>query len=156
MGKKRHSIDVLFMFVLFVIFAVLSVLIIYIGSGVYDRISENKEINEQVRTTMSYIANKVRETGGKDNVSIKQINGQDVLVLTSESDGFTHDTLVYEYNGKLMEMSVETGYEFDLKFGDELLDTDGVEFSIDEEQRILNISVADKKGKEKKLELFID
>jgi len=65
--RKKHSIDVLFMFVLFAVFAILSVLIIFIGSGVYSRITENKVINEQTRTTLSYIANKVRETDGIEN-----------------------------------------------------------------------------------------
>lgn len=153
MERKKHSIDVLFMFVLFAIFAILSVLIIFIGSGVYGRITENKEINEQIRTTLSYITNKVRETDG--NVYLMEKDGNQVLVLTHEYEDYSVDTWVYEYNSKLMEMTVDSGDEFDLKYGDVLLDTDGVKFCIDEQNKLLNVSVFDKNAQESKVSIYL-
>ena len=150
MERKKHSIDVLFMFVLFAVFAILSVLIIFIGSGVYSRITENKVINEQTRTTLSYIANKVRETDGIENIYLTEKEGSQVLVLKAEYEDYAADTWIYEYDSKLMEMTVDSGDEFELRFGDVLLDTDGVEFYIDEEEKLLKVSIFDKNAKESK------
>lgn len=155
MERKKHSIDVMFVFVLFAVFAILSVLIIFIGSGVYGRISENKEINGQTRTILSYIANKVRETDGRDNVFIMEKDGEQVLVLRHEYDDYSLDTWVYEYDSKLMEMTVDSGDEFELKYGDVLLDTEGVEFGIDEDNQLLNVSVFDKNDKESKMSIYL-
>ena len=155
MERKKHSIDVLFMFVLFAVFAILSVLIIFIGSGVYSRITENKEINEQTRTALSYISNKVRETNGEDNVYLMEKNGKQVLVLRQEYEDYSVDTWVYEYNSKLMEMTVDSGDEFELKFGDVLLDINGLDFCIDEENRLLSVSVFDKNAKESKVSIYL-
>lgn len=154
-GRKKHSIDVLFMFALFAVFAILSVLIIFIGSGVYGRIAENKEINEQTRTTLSYISNKVRETEGNENVFLMEKDGEQVLVLRHEYEDYSLDTWVYEYDSKLMEMTVDSGDEFELKYGDVLLDTDGVEFEIDETNQLLNVSVFDKNDKESKMSIYL-
>ncbi len=156
MERKKHSIDVLFMFVLFAVFAILSVLIIFIGSGVYSRITENKEINEQTRTTLSYIANKVRETDGIENIYLTEKEGSQVLVLKAEYEDYAADTWIYEYDSKLMEMTVDSGDEFELRFGDVLLDTDGVEFYIDEEEKLLKVSIFDKNAKESKVSIYLE
>ncbi len=156
MERKKHSIDVLFMFVLFAVFAILSVLIIFIGSGVYSRITENKVINEQTRTTLSYIANKVRETDGIENIYITEKEGSQVLVLKAEYEDYAADTWIYEYDSKLMEMTVDSGDEFELRFGDVLLDTDGVEFYIDEEEKLLKVSIFDKNAKESKVSIYLE
>jgi len=154
--RKKHSIDVLFMFVLFAVFAILSVLIIFIGSGVYSRITENKVINEQTRTTLSYIANKVRETDGIENIYLTEKEGSQVLVLKAEYEDYAADTWIYEYDSKLMEMTVDSGDEFELRFGDVLLDTDGVEFYIDEEEKLLKVSIFDKNAKESKVSIYLE
>lgn len=155
MGKKRHSVDVLFMFVLFAVFAVLSVLIIYIGSGVYDRIAENKQANEQTRTTLSYIANKVRETGGGENVYIKETDGIPVLVLKSNIDGEPVETLIYEYDGRLMEMRVSEGDMFELQFGSTILKTGGIAFEIDDAKELLSVSVKEKGGSGNDISIYL-
>lgn len=156
MERKKHSIDVLFMFVLFAIFAILSVLIIFIGSGVYSRIAENKEINEQTRTTLSYITNKIRETDGIENVYLTEKEGNQVLVLKAKYEDYSADTWIYEYNSKLMEMTVDSGDEFELRFGDVLLDTDGVKFLIDKENKLLKVSIFDKNAKESKVSIYLE
>lgn len=156
MERKKHSIDVLFMFVLFAVFAILSVLIIFIGSGVYSRITENKVINEQTRTTLSYIANKVRETDGIENIYLTEKEGSQVLVLKAEYEDYAADTWIYEYDSKLMEMTVDSGDEFELRFGDVLLDTDGAEFYIDEEEKLLKVSIFDKNAKESKVSIYLE
>ena len=154
MGKKKHSIDVLFMFVLFAVFAVLSVLIIYIGSGVYDRISENKQLNEQTRTTLSYITNKVRQTDGGENIYLKEHQNTQILVLKQDDGNDSTENLIYEYDSKLMEMTVSEGDMFDLQFGSVLLDTDGIGFELDDEKNILSVSVTDKAGKTTKVSIY--
>lgn len=155
MGKKKHSVDVLFMFILFTVFAVLSVMIIYIGSGVYNRISENKEINEQKRTTLSYMANKVREAGKRENVSVTESDGVSVLTVKSEENGEVIETLIYQYDGRLMEMRVREGDKFDLQFGDTLLKTEGVEFSMDSEKGLLNIRVSDNNKNSSEVSVYL-
>lgn len=146
MKKKKHSIDILFMFILLAVFAVLSVLIIYIGSGVYYKISENKEINEQSRTTLSYVVNKVRSIGNEEDVYVKEDNGRDILVIKSELYDNVVETLIYEYDNKLMEMMVSEGDTFDLQFGDILMKIEDVSFEIDKEKSLLTVFVTDKTG----------
>lgn len=155
MGRKRHSIDVLFMFVLFAVFAILSVLIIFIGSGVYNKISDNKTLNEQTRTTLSYMVNKVRASGLGENIYIKDMDGTEVLTVKNNADGISIETLIYEHNGKLMEMTVAEGDSFELQFGDALIDIGKVEFDIDKEKNLLSIEVTNEQGEGSSVSLYL-
>ncbi len=155
MKKKKHSIDILFMFILFAVFAVLSVLIIYIGSGVYYKISEDKEINEQSRTTLSYVVNKVRSVGNEDDVYVRENNGRDVLVIKGNSYGNDVETLIYEYDNNLMEMMVSEGDTFDLQFGDVLVKIDNVSFEIDKEKSLLTVLLTDNLGNNSEVSVYL-
>lgn len=152
MKNRKHSVDVLFMFILFAMFAILSVLIIYIGSGVYGRISANKQINEKTRTTVSYIVNKIRATDGED-VYIDVREDTAVLVLETQSGETIINNIIYEYDSKLMEMTLEAGDEFELKHGEILLDSDGVDFEKNGE--LLTITVRNENGKQECVNVFL-
>lgn len=141
------------MFILFAVFAVLSVMIIYIGSGVYGGISENKSANEQKRTTLSYIVNKVRDTGG--SISIRETDGIPVLALQDNTGDVTVETLIYEYDGRLMEMRIMAGDEFDLKFGSTLLKTDGIVFELDKERKLLSVTVKDSEDGDSSVSVYL-
>lgn len=155
MKKKQHSTDVLFMFILFAMFAILSVLIIYIGQGVYDRISENKESNSQTRTTISYVMNKVRETGINGNVEIVINNGIDMLALKDDTSDVKGVTYIYEYAGKLMEMKLLEGDKQKPEFGDVLLEVDDITFRIDEQSELLTVTVTDKNRKKTSVSCYL-
>ncbi len=155
MGKKKHSIDIIFMFVLFTIFAILSVLIIVIGSGVYEKISNNKALNEQSRTTLSYVVNKVRGAENEYCIHIDEAEGREVLVIDEEIEGIKMSTLLFVNNGKLKEATIMTGDEYTLDFGDIVIDVNDFYFEIDEEDNLLTVGIIDKEGYESKTSIYL-
>ncbi len=155
MGKKKHSIDVIFMFVLFTFFAILSVLIIVIGSGVYEKISNNKALNEQSRTTLSYVVNKVRGAESEYSVRMEQAEGKDVLVIDNEIEGMKMSTLLFVKNGKLKEATIMTGDEYTLDFGDIVIDVNDFYFDINEEDGLLTVGIIDTQGYESKTSVYL-
>ena len=93
-GSGR-SISGVFVFLLIAMYALFSLLLVLIGAGVYQRITDAAEINAQMRTSLTYVASKVRAGDEAGSVSVEQVNGVPVLVMGERYDGDVYYTRVY-------------------------------------------------------------
>lgn len=143
--KKSTSIDIIFVMTLFAIFTILSSLVIVIGINVYKNISDNQKDNNQIRTTLTYIVNKVRANDEEAKIYIENKDNVDVLVFESDMDGTAIQNLIFFHNGELKEATIAKGDDFDLTFGDVVIKTKEFKFDINDNR--LNINVKDKDGK---------
>ena len=96
-NERNRSADTVFALILLTLFAVLALLLVIIGGNAYRATVERTERNNQLRTSVSYIANKVR-AAGKD-AELKNVDGVHTLVLREQSETGTYVTYIYEYNG---------------------------------------------------------
>lgn len=142
MSKQKNHSTVLAALLLLLVFAVSVLLVLIIGVDTYHRITERDSVSYDRRICMNYIATKVRGADTEGGVSIERFGGLDALVLGETIDGREYTTRIYEYEGVLMELFSERGAEMSPKAGEKIIETDGVEFSID--NGILNVSCSGK------------
>lgn len=151
MKRQSHSIEVIFVFLLFAVFAILSMLLIFIGSDNYNSILHAQDRNMDTRTAISYISNKIRANDRKDAVEIREINGIDVLALKYEKNGEQFENLIYCYENAIREALTYPGLEFDLSYGEKLLEADSLMITYQPEQKIVSFTVTGLDGSKKNM-----
>ncbi|MCL2811125.1 MAG: DUF4860 domain-containing protein [Clostridia bacterium] len=110
-GSGR-SISGVFVFLLIGMYALFSLLLVLIGAGVYQRITDTAETNAHVRTSLTYITSKVRAGDEAGAVAVEQIGGVAVLTFEQPYDGEMYVTRIYYLadedgqGGALYELSV--------------------------------------------------
>lgn len=129
MKKKNHSIEFVFVLILFSLFIVMCVILINFGSSVYKNISDSQELNNEKRTTLSYVVNKIRSSS-LEMVSIDEKNGTKVLVIDNEGTSSEYQTIIFCNDGYLKEATIMKGDEYTLDFGSNLLKIDGFDIEI--------------------------
>ncbi len=115
-GKKQHIIDIVFVLALFCVFVVLALFVVVLGADVYKGISQKMDDNYDVRTSLSYITEKIRQSDGENEVKLGNINGKDAIVLSKTINTKTYETWIFEGEGQLREITVKAGYN--VKEGD--------------------------------------
>ena len=115
-------------------FIPISMLIVtFIGIGicstkVYSNIITTITRSESVEIPLSYINSKIKRNIDS-KVYIKEIQGQDVLILSEEYDGEIYETWIYCYEGRLYEAFMLKGMELDLRDGIEVMELYELQFS---------------------------
>lgn len=155
MKKYGHSVEALFPFVIFVLFAALSMLLVYIGSDIYSSILVRADRNAEIRTTLSYVANKVRTHDVEDAIAVRVVNGTEILVLTEEVDGVEYENLIYWYDGMVCETFVKAENEFELSYGETLVEAAEFQATLDEEEGTLKVSLGTLNGDRQVLEMTL-
>ncbi len=141
-NERNRSADTVFALILLTLFAVLALLLVIIGGNAYRATVERTERNNQLRTSVSYIANKVR-AAGKD-AELKNVDGVHTLVLREQSETGTYVTYIYEYNGSLCEFYGAEDDMFSPADGEALVKSSGIDFA--EQDGILTISAVQSNG----------
>ncbi len=154
-SKKRHSIDIIFVMILFAIFSLLSVLLIMIGSNVYNEISNNDSNNSDVRTSLSYVANKVRSYDNKNAVYVDEINGIEALVMEQDTEGKTIQTLLFYKDGYLKETTIIKGDEFTNDFGDKIMKLNSFDIVKDEAKKLFTFTITDSNNREQSISVAL-
>lgn len=152
---KSHAMEIIFPLVLFGIFAVMSLFLVLIGSDVYTKIVDNSNDNTKIRTSVSYLANKLRAYDSEEySVYVDNISGVDVLVFEETVEEYSYQNLVYYYDGTLREVMIQKGYVFQPEFGDLLLkDVTGFWLEANPEKNVIAFAVAGSDGKQQTLEI---
>ena len=149
MAVKRtdHSAkgaEQLFPALLFFVFLLCTIFTILIGSRVYENIRERDNISFHTDTALAYMTNKVRQGDLADAVSIREMDGCQVLVLTSDYDGILFETWVYQMDGALWELFTQQDSGVDIYSGQMIMDCDPISFSLEKNKHgntLLTISL---------------
>lgn len=132
-SRPSGSIDFIFSMLLFLVFILCSVFTILIGSRVYSNIRARNDAAFYSDTALSYITNKVRQSDRTDSVDVRTIDGQNVLVLSSDYYGVLYETWIYTKDGSLMELFSEQGSGLSAGDGLPVTECPPVSFSIENE-----------------------
>lgn len=107
----------------------LSIIIISLGKNIYDKINIEREINYDLRVSLSYIANKVRQADREGAVCIKELNGNNAVVIKEKYDDTIYETWIYFYDNYLYEILIDEGISFNLSDGMKVLKIDSFDIT---------------------------
>ncbi len=145
-NSKGHMVDLLFTLALFCVFAASSFLVILIGADVYKSTAEGMNENFNVRTSLSYVCEKVRQNDTAGAVRLDSLDAVPALVLEQTYDGAAYETWIYQYNGSLMELFAQEGAEISPSGGQQIMEISS--FTMERlNERLYRFSVTDGNGR---------
>jgi len=106
-SQKSHTIDVIFVLALACTFAASILMVLMLGVNFYADIqkSSNEEFNDRV--CLSYITAKIHSNDRAGHVEIGSFEGIHALFMYREFDDEMYNTIIYVYDGWLMELFAE-------------------------------------------------
>ena len=116
--RKQSSAGTMASLMLTCVFGVTLLLSLVTGAEVYRRVEERGDESSRTRVSLSYITAKIH---GYDQVGMLEVGDfgeSGAIFLYEEIDGFVYETILYVYNGNLMEMLCEKGWEMSPEFGE--------------------------------------
>ena len=135
--KEKHSIQNILVFLIFSIFAILSLVLVAVGIKFYTNISNRVDTNSGIRTTISYLENKIRSNDYDGGIDVVNVNGKDVLLLSNEGNS-EFKTAIYVDDGKLKEYLTK-GNDIQLGYGDTIANVDNM--IVDKSGKNINIRI---------------
>ena len=125
-GKKAFMAGLISMVFLLGIFAVASLFLINIGVQVYKNVVIANNDNFELRTSLSYLATRVRQADQTGMVEIREEDGLKILVLGEESEDGEFETCLYFWDGFLYEHFMEKGGYFEPGYGMETFEVESL------------------------------
>ncbi len=125
-GKKAFMVGLISMVFLLGIFAVASLFLINIGVQVYKNVVIANNDNFELRTSLSYLATRVRQADQTGMVEIREEDGIKILVLGEENEDGEFETCLYFWDGFLYEHFMEKGGYFEPGYGMETFEVESL------------------------------
>ena len=142
MTKK---IDTVFVLALLTLFAATSFVLVLIGAKQYRHITNAMNRNYEMRTTSSYIAEKVRQNDVASSILVTELEGTPALCIYSVEEGVQFMTYIYYYDNSLRELTVTKTSVFELSSGQEIIPANGFQ-PIMEKETLLRTDITDTIG----------
>jgi len=108
MGKKKHSVNMMFTIMLLGVFALTAVFVAVMGAKVYANSADNMQANFDTRTSLVYLSEKIRTCPG-DNFSVRELDGSTALVLSEAVGDQVYESWIFVSNDELCEATVSQG-----------------------------------------------
>jgi hypothetical protein len=133
------------------VFALAAIFVAVMGASVYQSSAEKMQANFDTRTSLVYIAEKVRQSpqGGDGDIEVRQLNGHDALVLKETYDKRVFETWIFVKDGKLHEVMAEDGTDISDTDGQTIMALKSLEF--DDNGRTLKITVVNSSDEQRSL-----
>ena len=125
----RHQLDGLIALLLFGVFSVCILAVLLTGADAYRRLTDRDRAAFDRRTTLQYIAMRVRQGDREDGVRVADFNGLDALVF-DEGDGYV--TRVYWRDGYIVELYAEEYLDLGLESGEPIMEAEPLGFSMED------------------------
>lgn len=132
------------------VFAVSGLMLVNVGVRVYKDISLSNLENFKLRTSLSFVETRLRQSDIKGGISLGDKDGVPVLILDETADGIEYETLIYFCKGILYEIYQEKGLEYGLNDGQEITAIAGFHMEM-EEQGLLRCTAVNEDGMEESL-----
>ncbi|MCL2631972.1 MAG: DUF4860 domain-containing protein [Coriobacteriia bacterium] len=153
---RRRIYDVVFALALFALYTTIALVLVAIGARVYMSANETLTANYNDRTSVFYVAQRVRQNDSYDQIRVDRIFGSDALVFSETIDGYTFETWLYVYNGQLCEMLVFAGSEPDPVFSQNIMPLERMAIDTSRQSEgLLTINFTISVGDERQLDLYI-
>ena len=127
--SKQFSFQFIFIMLLFLIIVILSVMIIVLGKNIYVNINEERKSNYELRVSLSYISNKVRQSDKLDSLEIRKLEDDDAVVIKETYDDENYETWIYFYDNAIYEMFTDENNSFIPEDGMKIVEVDSFEIT---------------------------
>lgn len=131
MEEKGHVTDLLFTLALFCVFAASALLVVLMGANVYKQTAAGMVQNYNTRTSISYLAEKIRQNDVANGIKIESIDGKDALVLEQTVGKSTYQTWIYSSDGMLREVMVAAGTKVEAADGQPIMEIENLQVEQD-------------------------
>ncbi|WP_312645613.1 DUF4860 domain-containing protein [Hydrogenoanaerobacterium sp.] len=143
--EKGHVVDLLFTLALFCVFATSALLVVLLGANVYKQTVAGMTQNYNTRTSIAYLAEKIRQNDVANGVKLGEVDGADALILEQKVGESTYQTWIYSSGGKLCEVMVAGGTQVKAADGQPIMELENLQIEQDE-QGMLNLLATDVAG----------
>lgn len=151
---KKREMSYVYLLTLFLLFAISAAGVLAAEVHVYTKVKQQTEQNNEQRTAVAYLMNKVRHSDQNSAVGVRIIDDTSVLVLEEVIDNVTYATMIYESAGKMKELFCDTSYEFSLEDGEDLFSVQDVNFDLNSDN-LLSIKITLADGREEQAAIAI-
>ncbi len=135
-------------------FAIAALVLANVGIRVYQNVVVANNENFELRTSLNFVATKVRQKDTGATLRIEEIKGIPMLIMTyTESNGMKGETLIYFHDGYLREYMRLAGIDFNPDLGMEMIEIS--DFTMEIEGNILTMTAVNKAGETDSLKLSI-
>ena len=124
------------------------------GAIVYRNVTERVESASGRRVGLTYITAKIHAYDQEGQVLAGQFGGQDAVYLLQELDGEMYETILYVYEGQLMELLCEQGWELGPADGMGITGAQALEVS-EPEPGLLRLSYTGADGQTETADIFL-
>ena len=139
-GARRRHTDGLTALLLFGVFAACVLAVLLTGAGAYRRLVRRDQAAYERRTCVQYIATRVRQADCQGGIRVDDFKGVPSLVM-DQGDGY--NTQVYCYDGWLMELYAASDAGLSPEDGDQIMEINSLELSLEEGLLTVKIGVPD-------------
>lgn len=139
--KNQHSIDILFVLTLFCTLAISSLTVVYMGSAMYSKTADTMDTTFNIHLVLDYLNEKVHQGNRVNQITIKNLDGLDVLCIQEQYEQNLYTSYIYQDNKQLKELFISSDTPFDKENGEVILTLDTLSLQI--ENSVLQIYVSD-------------
>lgn len=116
--KRQSGAGTLAALALTCVFGATLLLSLATGAVIYRRVADRVEESAAGRVSLSYVAAKLHASDAAGLVEAMPFGDGDGIFLYQEFEGTVYETILYVYDGNLMEMLCEKDWESDPEFGE--------------------------------------
>ena len=142
-GGRGEGFLALFQFFLLALFAVFALLVTALSVQVCRRAEDVTGENRALRTGLAYAAGKIRAGDREGAVTVRALDGLEVLAIREEYGGEPYVTYIYWQDGALWEYFAREEYDFAPDSGTCVLETGEMTFSLEDGMVILTARTGD-------------
>ena len=125
-ATKKRSMDTIFVLIVFGIFAFSVLMVLMLGASVYRNINDISRAEQHEHTAVSYIWTKIKNFDEIDAVSIGDFGGVPAIFIDENLGGTDFRTIIYVYDGWLLEIFSEASLEFSPENGRQIVKADNM------------------------------
>lgn len=143
-AKSKNYISGLIALALLGVFAVCVLAVLFAGTEAYGSLTERDRQAYETRTCTGYIAAKVRQTPDSDMIKVENFGGSDALVIGENIDGDQYKTLIYCWDGWLMEYFADAealDMDADMEFGSRLFPADEISLTLEDDLLTVQVNM---------------
>ncbi len=145
-NEKKHSAETFLVLGVFGIFAVLAVLLTLMGAKAYRGIANKMEENNALRSSLSYVANKIRAGDHTGGISLEKRGEMEVLCLSETVEGETYETLLFFADGWLREYAAVAGMAEEITSSDGEKIVELKNFTMEQEESLFHFTAVTQTG----------
>ncbi|MDO4530821.1 MAG: DUF4860 domain-containing protein [Bacillota bacterium] len=149
--QKQQKISGFLALLLFGVFAVCILMVLLMGAGSYQRMTERDQKTYAERTAVQYLTTRVRQADASGGVSVEKLEGLDALVLSETLEDEVYETKLYCYEGWLMECYAAADSDLSPVDGERILEAQEMNLSMDGQMLQIELTLSD--GTEEELTL---